>query len=342
MNAFQGCDKLKRRKDRQGVWMDYILFDLEWNQGKAGSEEEENLIPFEIIEIGAVKMNSRREITGEFSRLVKPQVYGCLHQVTSNLIGLKMEELEKGDTFEKAAGDFLDWCGEDFLFCTWGPLDLTELQRNMRYYGMEPLTDKPLPFYDVQKLFSIAYEDRKTRRSLEYAIDYLGLQKDVPFHRAYSDAYYTAVIFASIREEQVLKNLSYDVFCPPRSKKDEVFTVFDNYAKYISREFDDKSQIAQDREIMSSKCYLCHKNLKKKIRWFTPNGKHYYCVANCDKHGPMKFKIRIRKSMGQKYYAVKTMKYVAPEEADLVFQRREHTKELRKHKRHQKYKTPEE
>ena len=63
------------------------------------------------------------------------------------------------------------------MFGTWGPQDLTELQRNMRFFGMEPLGTSPVRFYDIQKLFSIAYEDQKSRRSLEYAVDFLKIEK---------------------------------------------------------------------------------------------------------------------------------------------------------------------
>ena len=54
--------------------MNYIVFDLEWNQGNTEREGEEREIPFEIVEIGAVKLNDAFEITGEFSRLIKPQI----------------------------------------------------------------------------------------------------------------------------------------------------------------------------------------------------------------------------------------------------------------------------
>mgnify|MGYP003334168978 CR=1 FL=1 len=47
---------------------------------------------------------------------------------------------------------FLDWCGDDSIFCTWGSLDLLELQRNMKYYNLPPLSTKPIKYYDIQKL----------------------------------------------------------------------------------------------------------------------------------------------------------------------------------------------
>ena len=129
------------------------------------------------------------------------------------------------------------------------------------------------------------------------------------------------------------------MFTVPRRKEQEIFTVFDDYAKYISREFEEKAEITLDKEIMSSKCYLCHRNLKKKIKWFTPNGRHYYCVAYCEKHGFMKFKVRIKKSENNKPYAVKTMKYISQDEAEKIRVKKEHTKEMRKLKKKQSAKS---
>ena len=312
--------------------MNYIVLDLEWNQSSTGKEEVSKVLPFEIIEIGAIKLNSDRKMTDEFSELIKPQVYHEMHHITRKLIHLQMEELEKGKSFVEIMEKFRVWCGQDYIFCTWGPLDLLELQRNIRYYQLEPLGEGPLAFLDVQKLFSIAYEDRKSRRTLEHAIDFLEIEKDIPFHRAFSDAYYTAKVLAQL-DEDVLKNCSFDVFHLPKDRKSEVHVIFDTYAKYISRTFADKTEALVDKTVIETKCYLCHKNLRKKIRWFSPNGKHYYSVSYCDKHGYMKAKIRIRKSEEDSVYVVKTEKFINQEEVEDIRNRQEKAKEQRKEKR---------
>ncbi len=312
--------------------MNYIVMDLEWNQSSDGSEEVCKVLPFEIIEIGAIKLNSERKMVGEFSELIKPQVYHEMHHITGKLIHLEMDELEKGQPFVNIEEKFRQWCGEDYLFCTWGPLDLVELQRNIRYYGLEPLGDGPIAYLDVQKLFSIAYEDRKSRRTLEYAIDFLHIEKDIPFHRAFSDAYYTAKVLARM-EESVLANVSFDVFHLPRTREEEVHIVFDTYAKYISRSFADKTEAMQDKTVIATKCYLCHRNLRKKIRWFSPNGKHYYSVSCCDKHGLMKAKIRIRKTEDDRVYVVKTEKFITPEEVQDIRGKQEKAREQRRERR---------
>lgn len=309
--------------------MNYIVLDFEWNQSNTGREPEVKVIPFEIIDIGAVKLNSDREMVDEYNQLVKPAVYQQMHRITSSLIHLRMKDLEKGKPFMEVIREFFSWCGDDYVYCTWGPLDLYELQRNMNYYNMEPLSDIPIRFLDVQKLFSIAYEDSKLRRSLEYAIDYLKIEKDVPFHRAYSDAYYTAKVLSGLSED-ILVNYSIDTYVLPKSRQEEVHVMFHDYMKYISREFSDKQKALDDKEVISTKCYLCHKNLRKKIRWFSPNGKHYYSVAFCPIHGYMKSKIRIRHSENNNIYVVKTSKFISEEECQKIIQKRDGAREHHK------------
>lgn len=309
--------------------MNYIIFDLEWNQSSAAERIDNNgqPLPFEIVEIGAVKLNESRDMIGEFSELIKPQIYHEMHYITSKLIHLQMKQLEKGRPFVEVIDEFLEWCGEDCVFCTWGPLDLLELQRNMEYYQMPPLSDRPIKYLDIQKLFSIAYEDKKSRRSLEYAIDMLGIHKDIPFHRAFSDAYYTAQVFDMIEDPEVLEKVSFDTFTLPDSEEKEIYIKFSDYDKYISRIFPDKSKLMSDKDIMDVKCFKCGKSLKNKMKWFTPNGKHYYTVAHCLRHGYTKSKLRIRKGEHGGTYTVKTCKCISSEDAKLIKEKAKALKE---------------
>lgn len=315
--------------------MNYIVLDLEWNQGSRENERDDKL-PFEIIEIGAVKVNSAGEITDEFCELIKPTIYHEMHRITEQLIHIQMDDLTAGRPFPSVCRDFLQWCGEDRVFCTWGTLDLVELQRNMEYYEIPPLSEVPFAYLDIQKLFSIAYEDRKTRRNLEFATDYLGILKQEPFHRAISDAYYTAKVFTYVlaRKPEVIRNVSYDVYHPPKTREQEVRVVFDTYAKYISRVFETKKEAFADKEVSSSKCYLCHKNLRKKMKWFTLNNKHYYCLAYCGQHGYIKYKLRLQKANDGGAFVVKTSRFITEKEKEELIARKEHADEIKKRRKH--------
>ena len=87
--------------------MDYVIFDLEWNQCPYGKGKENPKLPFEIIEIGAVKMDGERNVVGTFHRIVKPVVYQHLHHRTREVVGLTEEDLQNGIPFAQAVQEFL-------------------------------------------------------------------------------------------------------------------------------------------------------------------------------------------------------------------------------------------
>ena len=297
----------------------YIILDLEWNQGSQKDELAE--MPFEIIEIGAIKLDSKKNEVGRFSRLIKPQVYKTMHFMNAKIVHLSMKDLEHEDDFAAVLKEFMDWCGnaDDYIFCTWGDLDLTELQKNIRYFHLDPLSDGPIRYLDIQKLFSIAKEDGKSRRTLEYAVDMMGIDVRDEFHRALADAYYTAEVFSRLHNSEVEKRVSFDVFHTPADEDREIHITFDTYSKYISRKFDDKAKALRDREVSSVKCYICGKNAKKKVNWFSLNGKHYYCLCECSEHGLLRSKIRIRKAEDGGIYVVKTTKLVSEADAAATY-----------------------
>lgn len=298
--------------------MDYIVFDLEWNQCPDGKEREVPALPFEIIEIGAIKLNSERKMVDKFHCLVRPVVYPKLHFRTREIVKKTEEELRQGMAFPEAVTWFLNWAGSEVQFCTWGAGDLIELQRNMKYYGMLSMLKGPLHFYDVQKLFAINYENTKARRSLEYGIDFLQLDKEMDFHQALADAYYTAEIFQLIDWDIVYAYDSIDVYQNPKHKDEEIHAVYNGYSKYISREFGSKEEAIADKEVVSTQCCKCEKMARKKLRWFSVNAKNYYCIAVCPIHGYLKGKIRMKKTDEGKFYVVKTIKISSEPEAEEI------------------------
>ena len=205
----------------------------------------------------------------------------------------------------------------------------------MKYYKLSHLLKGPVFYYDVQKIFGIEYEGNKSSRSLEYAIDYLQMKKEECFHRALHDAWYTAQIFASLPMEVITKNYSIDCYQNPKSKKEEIKVVFERYSKYISREFSSKEEATKDREVVSTRCFLCGKTARKKIRWFSVNSKIHICLAVCPEHGYLRGKIRLKKTDEGNYYVIKTIKKINDQEAELVKERRDLLRKKRREKRHQ-------
>ena len=304
-------------------YMNFIVLDLEWNQCPSGKEHEIPQLPFEIIEIGAVKLNEHHQPSGQFHEVIKPQAYKTLHYRTKELVQLCETDFQSSRNFSDVIKDFFDWCGDSPLFCTWGPADLLELQRNLTYHNIDSPFPFPLIYYDIQKIFSIIFEDRKSRRSLEYAVDFLNIPKPIPFHSALSDALYTAKITERLKNSHILKNSSVDYYRTPANRRQEIHLHYPFYEKFVSKPFDTKTAAMKDRVVTSTVCRRCHRTAQKKIRWFPVGSKNYYCLSVCEKHGYLKGKIRIRQNEQGQFYAIKTLKLISPDDAYEIIEKKE-------------------
>ena len=297
--------------------MKYIVFDLEWNQCPTGKEKENKRLPFEIIEIGAVKLNENLEKIDEFTTTIKPKVYKNLHYKIKEINKITQKELSESKGFKQAVTEFLDWCEDDCTYCTWGSLDLMELQRNMQFYKMGRVFPFPLLYLDIQKMFSIDKEDGKSRRSLMHAVEFLNKEMDDGFHRALNDSIYTWKVMQKIDFERVKSFYSIDCYFVPRNKQEEIYARFLTYSKYISRRFSSKEKALMDPEVVSLRCSECNEPIDIKIPWFSDNAKTYYALGHCKEHGYMKCKIRMKKNINNKIYAVKT---VSPATKETIWQ----------------------
>ena len=120
--------------------MNYVIFDLEWNQ--CGSEREiltdPVCLPGEIIEIGAVKLDDAFQKIDELRLFIKPQFYTKLHRRIVTLTGIWDKELaEKGLPFPEAYAEFMKFCGDEYSFMTWSRSDLPILVDNMLLHGID-------------------------------------------------------------------------------------------------------------------------------------------------------------------------------------------------------------
>jgi inhibitor of KinA sporulation pathway (predicted exonuclease) len=268
-----------------------------------------------------------------FRQVIRPKVYKKLHFRTSEIVNLTETELRAGKPFPEAVRAFLEWAGADTIFCTWGSMDLTELQRNLKFYHMLGLLPGPFHYYDVQKLYTVQYEKTSIRRSLEYAIERLGIEKSRKFHSALSDAEYTADILKKIRDDYFHENDSIDIYQNPKKKTDEIFNIYEGHSLFISREFRTKEQVMQDPEVRSTHCCKCGKKARKKIRWFAVNLKKHYCVAVCPEHGDLECKVRICHNDEGRFYAKKTICPCDPAEVAAIRIKKDEMKEKRRKKR---------
>lgn len=317
--------------------MNYIVFDLEWNQSPGGHVRENPKIPFEILEIGAVKLNSRRKIVDEFHETIKPLVYTRMNRYTQKVVHMDMRDLKNSRTFTPVAKSFLKWCGKNPVFVTWGPSDLFELQRNLEYYHIEHRFPKPFLYVDLQKLYSLGYLDGKKRPALHEVVEAMNIPQDRPFHAAFDDAWYTAQIMRQMEGiKPLLSYKSVDYYHLPEKKEEEFTLNFKTYSKFVSMLYPDKEAAMQEASVTDLKCNRCGRPLEVKIDWFSgTGGSMYYALCECPKHGPVKGKIRLRKGPGEEVFVVKTIKAATEQDVADIEERQQSAQE-RRHKRAEK------
>ena len=73
--------------------MNYIVFDLEWNQSGYNPNHR---MPHEIIEIGACRVDREGHVVSRFSELIRPRVYKRLDKHIKQVTGITEQELAQG------------------------------------------------------------------------------------------------------------------------------------------------------------------------------------------------------------------------------------------------------
>ena len=188
--------------------MNYIVLDLEFNQAfpfKSGKKVEPNPeCPFEIIQIGAVKLNERFEQLDSFNCMISPQIYPRLHPFVEKITGIRPKMLTGQPHFPEAYQAFLTFIGkEPAILCAWGGDDIKSLYRNILYYNLDAdaMTNQ---FLNVQP-FAAEYLHHETGKAigLKNAVEALELPQEETFHNALNDATYTAKIFAITHPEHI-------------------------------------------------------------------------------------------------------------------------------------------
>jgi len=203
--------------------MNHIVIDLELNQStnnrKHTSSANISECPFEIIQIGAVKLNDELEIVDEFSVLIKPQIYPFINPVVERITGISDEDVENCPVFEEVYNDFAEFVGkEDSILYTWGTDDVKSLFRNIKYFKCDEniITNK---FLNIQPTAAKLLNSMSGGTiGLKTASELFDIKLELNFHDALNDAIYTAEIFKRIFSE-LPDPMEYVHIVPSASKK---------------------------------------------------------------------------------------------------------------------------
>lgn len=114
--------------------MNYIILDLE-----ATCWRQKGQFQSEIIEIGAVAVDDKQNILGEYCSFVKPHLNPVLSDFCTELTTIQQEDVNDAPAFPEVLEDFLDWIlsfGEDYWLGSWGFYDRSQFKRDCQLHNL--------------------------------------------------------------------------------------------------------------------------------------------------------------------------------------------------------------
>lgn len=244
--------------------MNYIIFDLEWNQPPEESATLESPVYLtgEIVQIGAVKLNESFQPVDELRLYIRPQYYTKMHRRIATLTGIRDKDLqEKGSPFGEAFGEFQNWCGEEYAYMTWSTSDLPMLVDNMLLHGID--TDELPVCYDIQRIFDREIMRSSQRHSLDHALEILGERGDTA-HDALHDARNTAKVCAHLDLEEYLEEYGSKVF----------------FEKPNQTVYDSCRQLKEDAGLSRFDCPWCGEPITCEP-WLSSRGSDFMAMGCC-------------------------------------------------------------
>ena len=246
-------DILYNKNKFRGIKMNYIVFDLEFNQGYNFTKEPKNVTnpkcPFEIIQIGALKLNSKFETIAVLDILIKPEIYTELNPFVRELTGLTIEDLDRGKSFKEMYEEFLKFIeNHGSILCVWGVADIKELFRNIEYHELDA-TMVPTEYINIQSYASKKLNCEKgINIGLGTASQLLNISIENKLHDAFNDAYYTVEIFKKIYNKKIRPSI-YNPYKNTRLNKSatqkhkvDTYNLIKQFEKMFKREMTDEEQ----------------------------------------------------------------------------------------------------
>ncbi|MCD7822458.1 MAG: exonuclease domain-containing protein [Oscillospiraceae bacterium] len=223
------------------MYEQHIIVDFEMNPVSQKYPELSKLLYQEIIEIGAVRLNSKGEAVDTFSCLVKPQYNTGVSKFVNRLTGIRSCDVMNALSFEEAVGRFNDWIGSKRTrIYSWSDSDLRQLKAECEIKSIE-FPSNMRRWMDFQLLFPrlMKIETSRNQMSLENAATWYGIDfSDGKAHRAKYDAEVTAELLQPVLTGEYIaqrENINRNVHL--KSDEHTGFRLGDIYADVFNQLF---------------------------------------------------------------------------------------------------------
>ncbi len=276
--------------------MSYIVIDLEWNQAMSSKSSVFNHLPIhlrgEIIQIGAVKLNENFAPGEEFQRDVRPVWFRKMHQKVKKLTGFDNERLANGLPFSQAIQEFLEWCGPDCTFMTWGYDDRGIMEQNLIIHDLD--IDWLGNWINLQLIYNQQTDGDRNQKSLETAMEHFEIPQTRVAHDALGDAYNTALVCSKLDIPSGVRSYNDIVQSMTRKVKPKATPKEpEPLVRSVSHSHSTKEALWTAVEAAGVTCPICGKTLAH-TEWVNQGDGRYMALAPCEEDGTFLLRIRIR------------------------------------------------
>ena len=286
--------------------MNYVIFDLEWNQPADDSliVKDPVYLEGEIIEIGAVKLDESFSLIDELRLFIKPQYYQKMHKRIAALTGIYDRDLqEHGLSFPEAYEKFARWCGEDYAYMTWSMSDMPVLVDNMILHGLD-ISDLP-ECYDLQRIFGREIMRSDTRYSLDAALSVLR-ETGEKAHDALHDAKNTAKVCDHLDLDQYIEEYASKVFAE----------------KPCVTAYKSKRDILQDPSFLEFSCPWCGEEVKCES-WISFRDNEHIAYGLCPEEDEFLLQLSLVSHGKEEYFAKRMIFEMSDDLWDIYISRKE-------------------
>lgn len=270
--------------------MAFVIFDLEFNNLSDIKEYypqfedeygaiEDFALKNEIIEIGAVKVDSYMQTIDQLKVYIKPSVFPILNPKISQITNITEADLENGVSFQEGMDMLSELVDEGDIICTWSKDDIAEITQNAVYHEYDNFRILK-KYFDIQEYAMKIYGYRKSV-SLKEILNKARINVDKSkLHDALNDAIYTAEILKRIYNSRAVKScIQTDLFHMP------MFNIEEEDSEFI------------DVTEFESLCPKCNINveLEEEFRYI---GWRFLGIGQCEKcKNKVKFEVVVKRTL---------------------------------------------
>ncbi|WP_304681260.1 3'-5' exonuclease [uncultured Clostridium sp.] len=276
--------------------MAFIIIDLEFNNLSGIHKcipnvynEYPNLkkldLSNEIIEIGAVKLDSHMQPCEELKVFIKPSVIPVINPKILDITKINIKDIENGVHFIEGLNKLKCMVNEGDIICSWAKDDIVEIIKNANYYGYSDLSWIK-NYLDIQEYVTKILGYKKSL-SLKNALKALKIKvNEGTLHDALNDAIYTAHVFKNLYNSRAIKKyIIEDVYNMPALEVTSLDGIELNYDK------------------INQMCPKCQKKIEVDYP-FSPVGWRFISLGTCTKcNSRILNELIVRKSLcGEEIY----------------------------------------